>query len=76
MSDVQYDIVIQGAGMAGLLLAAALIPSDLKVAVVEAQKPQRWREKPNQACGFRRLRLPPSVCCGRSVVGRRCRVGG
>ncbi len=43
MSDASYDVVIQGGGMAGLALAAALIPSGLEVAVLESRRLRRWR---------------------------------
>ncbi len=41
----QYDVVIQGAGMAGLAFAAVLAPSKLRIAVVDAQPVPRWREE-------------------------------
>ena len=42
MSARNYDVVINGGGMVGLLLACALGPSGMKVAVVEARQPRRW----------------------------------
>src|SRR5699024_5290047 len=42
MSDSRFDIIIQGAGMAGLMLARALAPLGLKLAVVDATPVQRW----------------------------------
>jgi len=42
MSDGRFDVIIQGAGMNGLLLARALAPLRLKVALVDAQPVQRW----------------------------------
>lgn len=44
MSEGRYDVIIQGAGMAGLLLARALAPLGLKLALVDAQAVQRWSE--------------------------------
>jgi 2-polyprenylphenol 6-hydroxylase len=43
MSDRHYDVVIHGAGMAGLMFAAALLPSGLRIALVEPQRLRRWR---------------------------------
>lgn len=39
-----FDVVIQGAGMVGLLLARALAPLGLRLALLDAQAPPRWRE--------------------------------
>lgn len=44
MSDGRFDVIIQGAGMAGLLLARALTPLGLKLALVDAQPIKRWTE--------------------------------
>lgn len=42
MSDYRFDVIIQGAGMAGLMLARALAPLGLKIAIVDATPVQRW----------------------------------
>lgn len=42
MSDSRFDVIIQGAGMAGLMLARALAPLGLKLAVVDATPVRRW----------------------------------
>lgn len=43
MSDSRFDIVIQGAGMVGLVLARALAPLGLKIALVDAKPVRHWR---------------------------------
>lgn len=44
MSDGRFDVIIQGAGMAGLLLARALAPLGLRLALVDTQPVPRWTE--------------------------------
>lgn len=39
----RYDVAIHGAGMVGLLLARALAPLGLKIAVIDAKAPPRWQ---------------------------------
>ena len=43
MNRPHYDLVIAGAGMVGLGLAAALRGSGLRVAVLDARPPERWQ---------------------------------
>lgn len=43
MSDGRFDVIIQGAGMVGLLLARALAPLGLKIALLDAKPVQRWQ---------------------------------
>jgi 2-octaprenylphenol hydroxylase len=43
MSGGRFDVVIQGGGMVGLVLARALAPLGLKLALVDAKPVQRWR---------------------------------
>lgn len=51
MSDDRFDVVIQGAGMVGLVLAGALAPLGLRLALLDARPIQRWR------AGDRELRV-------------------
>lgn len=44
MSDGRFDIVIQGAGMVGLVLARALAPLGLKIALVDTKPVRHWRD--------------------------------
>lgn len=41
--SARFDIVIHGAGMVGLLLARALAPLGLKIALLDAKPVSRWR---------------------------------
>lgn len=43
MSRPDYDLIIAGAGMVGLGLAAALRGSGLRLAVLDARPPERWQ---------------------------------
>lgn len=45
----RYDVVVHGAGMVGLLFAAALAPSGLRIAVLDAQALPQWRRERMEA---------------------------